>query len=141
MFFRHFATLAPDSAVVMLTVGMLLIYVELNRPGWVIPGVVGLLAALFAIASVGRLEVSLGGSALVATGVGLLALDLLRRTSVIVTVAATLALALGFRELVVGPGGVRVHTVTAVVCGGILGVGTAILTRIARRARTNKGLD
>jgi membrane-bound serine protease (ClpP class) len=102
MFFRHFATLAPDSAVVMLTVGMLLIYVELNRPGWVIPGVVGLLAALFAIASVGRLEVSLGGSALVATGVGLLALDLLRRTSVIVTVAATLALALGFRELVVG---------------------------------------
>jgi membrane-bound ClpP family serine protease len=112
--------------------------VELNRPGWVIPGAVGLLATLFAIASVGRLGVSVGGVALLGTGVGLLALDLVRRTPVVVSGAATLAVVLGFRELVVG---VKVRTTTAVVCGVILGVGTAILTRVARRARTNKGLD
>ena len=135
---RQIAALNADWAIVLLTVGVLLIYVELNRPGWVIPGAVGLLATLFAVASVGRLGVSVGGVALVGTGVGLLGVDLVRRTSVVVSVAATLAVVLGFRELVEGPG---VHIVTAVGCGVILGVGTAILTRVARRARTNKGLD
>jgi len=135
---RQLAMLDADWAIVMLTVGLLLIYLELNRPGWVIPGVVGLLAVLFAIASVGRLGLSLGGVALVMTGAGLLTVDLVRRTPVVVAVAATLALVLGFRELIAGP---QVHVVTAVVCGGILGVGTAILTRVARRARTNKELD
>jgi membrane-bound serine protease (ClpP class) len=141
MFIRQLAMLSPDWAIVMLTVGVLLIYVELNRPGWVIPGAVGLLATLFAVASVARLEVSLGGVALVGTGVGLLAVDLVRRTPVVVAAAGTLALVLGLRQLVVGAGGLLVHTTTAVFCGVILGVGTAILTRVARRARTNKGLD
>ena len=142
IFFRHLATtlatLGPDHAIVMMTVGVLLIYVELNRPGWVIPGAVGLLATLFAIRSVLRMDVSLGGMALVATAVGLLALGLFRRTTLVVTLAATLALVLGLKDLVVGPGGDHVHTVTAVLCGGSLGVVTSILTRVARHARTNK---
>ena len=32
------ARLSPNSALLMLTLGILLIYVELNRPGWVVPG-------------------------------------------------------------------------------------------------------
>jgi membrane-bound serine protease (ClpP class) len=135
------ATLSPDRAIWLLTLGLLLIYVELNRPGWIIPGALGLLASLFAIASLLRLGLNPAAIALVCTAVVLLALDLLRRTPVVVAVAATLALVLGFDHLVTGPGGVRVHTLTAVLCGVILGVGTSILTRIARRARANKGLD
>jgi membrane-bound serine protease (ClpP class) len=135
------ANLSPDSAILLLTLGMLLIYVELNRPGWIIPGALGLLASLFALASLLRLELNPAAIALVCTAVALLVLDLQRRTQLMVAVAATLALLLGFDHLVLGPGGLRVHTVTAVVCGVVLGVVTSMLTRIARHARINKGLD
>ena len=133
------AHLPPDVALVVLTVGLLLIYVELNRPGWIAPGAVGLIGALFAIASLARMGLNPGAVVLVCTAIALLMIDLLRRTQWIVALAATLALVLGFDHLVPGAGGI--HTVTAVVCGLVLGVGTSILTRIARRARANKGLD
>jgi membrane-bound ClpP family serine protease len=136
-----FAHLSPDAALMVFTVGLLLIYVELNRPGWIVPGAVGLIGTLFAIASMVRMELNAGAVALVSTAIALLVLDLLRRTQWIVAVAATLALVLGFDHLVLGAGGMRIHTVTAVGCGMVLGVGTSILTRIARRARANKGLD
>ena len=135
------AHLPPDVALVVLTLGLLLIYVELNRPGWIAPGAVGLIGALFAIASLARMGLSPGAVVLVCTAIALLVIDLLRRTQWIVALAATLALVLGFDHLVLGPGGMRIHTATAVVCGLVLGVGTSILTRIARRARANKGLD
>lgn len=138
---RSLANLPPDGAIVVLTLGLLLIYIELNRPGWIIAGAVGLLAVLFAAASLGRLELNAGALVLVCTAVALLGLDLLRRTPLMVAVAATLALVLGLNHLVIGPGAVRIRPVTAVLCGVILGAGTSFLTRIARRARTNKGLD
>jgi len=132
------AHLSPDAALAALTVGLLLIYVELNRPGWIVPGAVGLTGTLFAIASLARMELNPGAIALVCTAIALLVLDLLRRTQWIVALAATLALVLGFGHLVLGA---RIHTATAVVGGLALGGCTSILTRIARRARANKGLD
>jgi membrane-bound serine protease (ClpP class) len=132
-----FAHLSPDVALVGLTVGLLLIYVELNRPGWILSGALGLLATLFAVASLARMELNPAAIALVCTAIVLLVLDLLRRTQWIVALAATLALVLGFVHLV----GIQIHTATAVVCGLVLGGCTSILTRIARRARANKGLD
>ena len=133
------AHLSPDGAVLVLTAGLLLIYVELNRPGWIWSGALGLLATLFAVASLGRMEVNPGAVALVGTAVALLALDLVRRTGAMVGLAATLALVLGLDHL--GADGMRVHAVTAVGCGMVIGAGTSILTGIARRARANKGLD
>ena len=135
------SVLAPDAAVLMLTAGLLLIYLELNRPGWIWSGALGLLATLFAVASLGRMEVNPGAVALVGTAVALLALDLVRRTGAMVGLAATLALVLGLDHLVAGADGMRVHAVTAVGCGMVIGAGTSILTGIARRARANKGLD
>jgi membrane-bound ClpP family serine protease len=134
------AHLGPDVALLMLTLGLLLIYVELNRPGWIVCGAVGLTATLFAVASLVRLGLNPAAVALVATAVVLLGLDLLRRTQGLVAIAATLALVLGFAHLVRGPG-VGIGMGMAVGCGVMLGGCTSILTRIARRARTNKGLD
>ena len=57
-----------------------------------------------------------------------------------VPVAATLGLVLGFTQLVRSPG-TAVGVGMAVGCGLVLGGSTSILTRIARRARANKGLD
>jgi membrane-bound serine protease (ClpP class) len=138
---RAAAHLSPNAAVLVLTAGLLLIYVELNRPGWIWSGALGLLATLFAVASLGRMDLSVGAVALVATAVALLALDLVRRTGAMVGLAATLALVLGLDHLGAGSDGMRVHAVTAVGCGVVMGAGTSILTGIARRARANKGLD
>jgi membrane-bound ClpP family serine protease len=132
--------LAPDVALLVLTVGLLLIYVELNRPGWIVSGAVGLTATLFAVASLVRLGLNPAAVVLVGTAVALLGVDLRRKTPVVVSIAATLALVLGFAKLVRGPG-MGIKAGTAVGCGLMLGGCTSILTRIARRARTNKGLD
>lgn len=136
----QFTTLSPDRALILLTAGVFLIYVELNRPGWILAGALGLLAFLLAIASLLRMELDAAAVALTGTAVALLLLDLRRRTPVIVSVAATLALVLGFDHLV-RRGEIRVHAGIAAGCGVLIGVGTSILTRVARRARTNKGLD
>ena len=135
---QRLAQLSPDVALALLTVGILLMYVELNRPGRVVPGAVGLTAALFAVASLGRVGVRAGAVALVGSAVALLGLGLRRRMPWVVDGAATLALVLGFLTLVRDAG---IEPGLAVGCGILLGGSTSILTRIARRARANKGLD
>ena len=131
----------PDAAVLLLTLGLLLVYVELNRPGWIAPGALGLLLALFAAASLLRCDLSLAALALLATAAALLLLDLRHPTPVLVAAAATLALVMGFAHLVLGPAQKQVHAATAIGCGLLLGAGTSVLTRIARRARANKAVD
>jgi membrane-bound serine protease (ClpP class) len=135
---ERLAHLGPDAALLVLTVGVLLIYVELNRPGWVVPGAVGLTATLFGVASLARAGVNPGAAVLVGTAVVLLGLGLRRRTPAVVDVGATLALVLGFLYLVRDAG---IQSGVAAGCGIFLGGATSILTRIARRARSNKGLD
>jgi membrane-bound ClpP family serine protease len=132
------AHLSPNIALLVLTLGVLLIYVELNRPGWVVPGALGLTATLFGVASLGRAGVNPGAVVLVGTAVALLGVGLRRRTLVVVDVGATLALVLGFLYLVRDAG---IRPGVAAGCGIFLGGSTSILTRIARRARANKGLD
>lgn len=134
------ATLTPDRALLLLTTCVLLIYVELNRPGWIFPGAVGLLGSLLALKSILRLDLKLAAVALVCGGVALLLLGVRRNTPLVVAIAATLSLCLGFDHLI-APSNLQVHGSVAVGCGVILGASTWILTRIARRARTNKGLD
>ena len=130
--------LSPDPALVLLTFGLLLIYLELNRPGWILPGALGLLLSLLAIASLLRLDLRWPAVLLIGTAIALLSISLIRATHPLVAAAATLALILGFARLTSGPGDLRVHAITASICGLILGAGTSVLTAIARRARTNK---
>ncbi len=126
----------PDHALLLLTVGVLLIYLELNRPGWIVPGALGLLATLLALAALGRSGVQPVAAVLCLTAVALLAISLRKPVPFAVTAAATLALTLGLAQL--NP---SIHALIAVPSGLLLGVGTSVLTRIARRARVNKGLD
>jgi membrane-bound ClpP family serine protease len=138
MTLKTLSHLSPDAALMLLTFGLLLIYLELNRPGWILPGAVGLLLSLLAAASLLRLDLRWPAVLLVATAVALLAINLIRPVHALVATAATLALILGFARLTRGPGDLRVHAITASICGLILGAGTSVLTAIARRARTNK---
>jgi membrane-bound serine protease (ClpP class) len=134
-------SLSPDIALLLLTGSMLLIYLEFNRPGSIVFGAVGLLGTLLAFAALSHFQLNPTAVVLCCTAILLLALDLVRPTHTLVGIAATLALILGTLQLISGPGQTHIHTVQAVLCGLILGAGTSVLTRIARRARTNKRLD
>jgi membrane-bound serine protease (ClpP class) len=132
--------LSPGAAVLLLTGGTLLIYLELNRPGAIVPGALGLLACLLALNRLVRLPLNPFALTLLLSAVALLSLDLVRPTPIPVAVAATLALVLGLRGLLSNPDQPLAISV-AVGCGLVLGITTSLLTRIARRARANKGLD
>jgi membrane-bound serine protease (ClpP class) len=125
-------TLTPTAAILLLTAGILLLYWEINRPGLIVPGAVGLLASLVALGSLIRQGNSIA-TVLLITAVSLLLVDLLRPTHISVALAATLALTLGL--FAISP------TPVAVLCGILLGLGTSVLTRIARRARANKRVN
>jgi membrane-bound serine protease (ClpP class) len=135
------AGLSPDAAVMLLTLGIALIYYELNRPGSILPGAAGLLTVLLSLAAVGRHGVNPVAVALILSSFALLTVDLLRPTPMLVPIAATVALSAGLRWLPEFSCCAPVHTPVAVGCGVVLGAGTSVLTRVARRARVNKGLD
>ncbi|HEY4354703.1 MAG TPA: hypothetical protein VGN16_03070 [Acidobacteriaceae bacterium] len=136
-----FLSRSPDAAVLTATAGILLGYVEFNRPGLILPGSLGLLAILLAAAGLFHTHLTLFGLVCLALTAGLLLVSLKRAFSPWLALAATAGITLGCWRLVDGPGGLRVHPATALFAGILLGPGTSLLTAIARRARTNKGLD
>ena len=129
------AALSPNAAILLCTLGIGLIAVELNRPGWVLPGALGMLVALVSLAAIiGRKPAPLALALLLSAAVILL-LQLRREMRLWIICLGAVAGVLGFALL---PG---VRLAVAVICGLILATGTTVLTRIARRARQNKGLD
>jgi len=130
--------LTPDAAIATLTLGILLIYLELNRPGIILPGTAGLILTLLAAASLPAHTLNPNALLLLTFASILLILGLRTRPDPWLTAASTLSLIAGFGLLTRSP---RVHPLIAILCGLILGAGTTLLTRIARRARVNKGLD
>jgi membrane-bound serine protease (ClpP class) len=136
MLLRALTHLSPNHALITFTAGLLLVYLELNRPGWIIPGSIGLLLTLFSVFSLLQDDLRTPAATLTLTAIALLFLNLFRPTHVLVPIAATIALILGFTFLVSGPS--QIVLPLAVPCALILGLGTSLLTTIARRARANK---
>ena len=130
--------LTTDSAVLLLTVGILLLYLEFNRPGRIVPGTIGLLATLLAAAALSKSHPNAGSILMVSGGLALLGLNLRVKIPPILLAIAVLALTAGFYELPsVGP----YHALITVGCGLLLGAGTSVLTVIARHAHASKRLD
>jgi membrane-bound serine protease (ClpP class) len=135
------STLSPNIAVLLLTLGFALIALELNRPGLILPGAAGLLLALLSIASLLRFHPSAEALLEIVASMALLLLQFRRTALWIVACSATIVLTLGLVSLLPPTAGLEVSPWIAVPCGLFLGVGITVLTRIARRARQNKGLD
>lgn len=129
------SSLSPNAAVLLLTLGIALIAVELNRPGWILAGALGVLTTLLAAAAILARHGSVPGLALLAAAAIILLLQL--RLDVPLWIAL-LGGAAGVIALTILPG---VQVAVALWCGLVLAAGTIVLTRIARRARQNKGLD
>ncbi len=131
-----------DTAVLLLTIGLLLLFVECLRPGRVIPGSVGLLLLLLGIHRLTSLP--LRPSALLLTGAAVLLLALLLRPQAPwwIGIVSTLALITAIPRLVdTRTPGVTLWGVTlwiGALSGLLLGLSSSLLLRIAARARANK---
>jgi membrane-bound serine protease (ClpP class) len=136
------ATLSPNAAVLILTLGLTLIALELNRPGSILPGAIGLLLTLLAAASLATRHPQRKAVVWIVAFLVLLMLGTRgKRESLVFGAAITAGLIFSICGLLPAVPGQRVSTWAAVLSGLILGAGTLVLTGIARRARQNKGLD
>ncbi len=130
--------LTPDAAVCGLTAGMLLIYLECNRVGWVVPGCAGGTLVLLALHRLAGLPLAASGGALVGAGVGLILGSGWIGWRGLGAGGGILLVTAGLRRLVQPSSPERVHLSVAFAASLVLGVTTVWLAGIARRARLNK---
>ena len=129
----------PNLAVLLLIAGFLLIYLEANMPGTIIPGALGATLVLLAIFGLGLLPVRHTAIGLLLAALLLLIAELKVPSHGVLAGTGILALMFGFATLVDGPiDELQVHGSTAIACGLGFGLISFFLARLALRARRNK---
>jgi membrane-bound serine protease (ClpP class) len=129
----------PNLAVLVLVVGGLLIYVEFNTPGTIIPGTLGTILVLVALFGLNLLPVRYTSVMLLVAAFVLLILEAHFASHGILATAGIVSLVTGALTLVDAPiPELRVHLSTALSAGVAFGLITVFLLRLALRARRSK---
>jgi membrane-bound serine protease (ClpP class) len=129
----------PNLAVLVLVIGALLIYVEFNTPGTIIPGTLGTILVLLAIFALNLLPVRYTSVMLLIAALVLLILEAKFATHGVLAAAGILSLVIGALTLVDAPiPELRVHLATALSTGLAFGLITVFLLRLAIKARRGK---
>jgi membrane-bound serine protease (ClpP class) len=129
----------PNLAVLVLMVGGLLIYVEFNTPGTIIPGTLGTILVLLALFALNLLPVRYTSVMLLAAAFVLLILEAKFASHGILAAAGIVSMVVGALTLVDGPiPELRVHFATALSTGLAFGLITVFLLRLALRAKRSK---
>lgn len=129
----------PNLAVLLLIAGGLLIYLEFNAPGTIVPGALGTLLVLLSLFALNLLPLEYTAVGVLVAALVLFVLDVKFATHGILGLAATACLVFGLLTLVNGPiPEMRVGLGTALGAGIGFGLITIFLTTIAMRARRNK---
>jgi membrane-bound serine protease (ClpP class) len=129
----------PNLAVLVLVIGGLLIYVEFNTPGTIIPGTLGTILVLLALFALNLLPIRYTSVMLLVAAFVLLILEAKFATHGVLAAAGILALVIGALTLVDGPiPELRVHLATALATGLAFGLITVFLLRLAIKARRSK---
>jgi membrane-bound serine protease (ClpP class) len=129
----------PNLAVLVLVIGGLLIYVEFNTPGTIVPGALGTILVLLAIFALNLLPVRYTSVMLLVAAFVLLILEAKFATHGVLAAAGILALVIGALTLVDAPiPELRVHLATALSTGLAFGLITVFLLRLAIKARRGK---
>ena len=135
----------PDICVLLLTLGLLLIYLEINTPGAIVPGAAGVLLVLLAVYALHLLPLNASGVFLCLLSGLLLLLEGRFPSHGLLASAGVLTLVMGLVRLVDGPvPQLQVEWGTAVGAGlGFGGVTAAliVLGLEARRAKVKTGAD
>jgi membrane-bound serine protease (ClpP class) len=131
----------PNLAVLLMIAGVLLIYLEFNVPGTIVPGSLGALCVLLALFGLGMLPVNHASILLLLAAGCLLMLEIKIPSHGVLGIAGIAALVAGLATLVDGPvDELRVHTAVALAAGIGFGAITLLLAWTAVRARRNKVL-
>lgn len=139
------AMMNPNLSVLLLTLGLLLIYLEINTPGVVIPGVAGVLLVLLSIYALSRLPLTLHGAAFCVVAILLLALEAKMKRHGWLATVGVVCMVVGLAHLVDGPlPELQVSWGTALGAGLGFGGVTASLLVLgleARRSKVRTGSD
>src|SRR3984885_15452700 len=129
----------PNLAVLVLVLGGLLIYVEFNTPGTIVPGTLGTILVLVALFALNLLPVRYTSVMLLVAAFVLLILEANFASHGVLAGAGILALVFGALTLVDAPiPELRVHLATALSTGLAFGLITVFLLRLAIKARRGK---
>jgi len=131
----------PDLAVLLLVLGGLLIYLEFNVPGTIVPGSLGTLLVLLALFGLNLLPVRHTAIALIFAAFVLIVLEAKFASHGVLGLAGIISLIFGLATLVDAPiPELRVHISVALAAGLGFGIITFGLAWIAVRARRAKVL-
>jgi membrane-bound serine protease (ClpP class) len=129
----------PNIALLMLVGGALLIYLEFNTPGTIVPGALGTLMVLLAIFGLNLLPIRYTAVLLLAAALALLLLEAKFGGHGVLAGAGIICLAFGLLTLVAAPiPELAVLPSVAIAIAVAFGAITAFLVRLAVRARRNK---
>lgn len=129
----------PNMAFVILSIGLLALYVEFNHPGAIVPGVVGFFFVVLAVFALNILPVRYSAFAMILMAFVFFALEAKFVSHGALAIAGIASLTIGALLLVDAPiPEMRVHLWTALAVSIPLGVITVFLMSIALKARHNK---
>jgi len=129
----------PNIAFLLFSLGALAIFAELNHPGAVIPGVVGVISILLALFALNLLPTRYAALALLIAAFALFALEAKYATHGVLGIGGMICMVLGALFLVDGPiPEMRVHILTALIVSVPIGVITIFLMTLAMRARRGR---
>jgi membrane-bound serine protease (ClpP class) len=131
----------PNIALLLLVGGALLIYLEFNVPGTIVPGALGTVMVLLAIFALNLLPIRHTAILLLLAAAVLLLLEVKFTSHGILAIAGIACLAFGTLTLVDAPiPELAIQPVIAISLCIAFGVITIVLLRLALRARRNKAL-
>jgi membrane-bound serine protease (ClpP class) len=131
----------PNIALLMLVGGALLIYLEFNTPGTIVPGALGTLMVLLAIFGLGLLPIRFTAVLLLVAALVLLLLEAKFGGHGALAIAGILCLTFGMLTLVAAPvPEMGVSPWVAFSVSAAFGLITVFLVRLAVRARQRKSL-
>jgi membrane-bound serine protease (ClpP class) len=131
----------PNIALMLLVGGALLIYLEFNTPGTIVPGALGALMVLLGVFALNLLPIRYTAVMLLVAAVILLVLEAKFGGHGALAIAGTASLVLGMMTLVASPiPQLDVHPWLALSIGIAFGLITVFLLRLAVRARRQKTL-
>jgi membrane-bound serine protease (ClpP class) len=129
----------PNIAFLLFALGALAIFAELNHPGAVLPGVVGVIAILLALFALNLLPTRYASLALLIAAFALFALEAKYATHGVLGIGGVICMIFGALFLVDGPiPEMRVHLLTALVVSVPIGIITVFLMTLVLKARRNR---
>jgi membrane-bound serine protease (ClpP class) len=129
----------PDLAVLLMVLGALLIYLEFNVPGTIVPGSLGTLLLLLGAFGLDLLPIRHASVLLIVAALALMLLEAKYPSHGVLAATGITSLVFGLATLVDGPiAEQRVHLSTALAAGLGFGMISFFLAWIALKARRNK---